>query len=759
MPDGVIGRPVKRLEDPRLLRGRACFVDDLDLPGMVSMAILRSPLAHARIAAVDLAAARAAPGVLDVFCAADLDPPLPEIPVRLVAMPEFARFLQPPLAIEKVRFVGEPVAVAVAVDRYRAEDALALIAVEYEPLPVVAGLEEAAAARTLVHERAGENFAVRYRAGRGDADAAFADAAYRRRETFRTHRQAPSPLETRGLAADFDPGRGGLTLWGAAKIAHYNRDVLAAAFGLARDAVELIELDVGGGFGVRGELYPEDYLTPIASRRTGRPVKWIEDRREHLMAANQARDIECTLEIAADARGRILGLRGTLLADIGAYVRTNGAVTPTRAGQFLPGPYAIDNVALSVRVAVTNKTPTGTYRGPGRFEANFFRERMIDLMAGDLGIDPAEIRMRNLLRPDALPYAIGELIPGDTGTAYAEGDYPAVFARLLSAAGYDAWPRRQGRTDRRGRRHGLGLACFVESSAAGPPESARIIACDDGGIEVRVGSSALGQGLATGMAQIAAEALGIDIASITVRHGTTSLLPEGSGTYHSRSTVMGGNAVGLAAEAFRARCREVAALRLNTDPAKLEYRDGAVGGLDITTLAAFAASRGQRLEADGGFDNAGQSAWGFGAHAAHVAVDAETGEVAVEGYWVVEELGRVLNPMLAEGQTVGAVVQGLGGALYDRIVHDGDGQLLTGSLADYPMPISTTAPRIASIALQTHPAASNPLGFKGAGEGGLVAVGGAIGNAIAHALGAFGVQPMEAPLAPDRLRALMNAGS
>ena len=481
MPDGVIGRSVKRIEDPKLLRGQGCFVDDFRLPGMVWMAILRSPLAHARILALDLAAARSAPGVLDVFCAADLEAPVPEIPVRLAAMPEFARFLQPPLARDKVRFVGEPMAVAVAEDRYRAEDALALIAVEYEPLPVVAALREAAAARSPIHERAGENVAVRYRVSRGDADAAFAGAAYRRRETFRTHRQAPCPMETRGLVADFYPADAGLKLWGATKIAHYNRDVLARAFGLARDAVELIALDVGGGFGVRGELYPEDYLVPIASRRTGRPVKWIEDRREHLMATNQARDIECTLEIAADAHGRIRGLRGTLLADIGAYVRTNGAVAPTRTGQFLPGPYAIDNVALSVCMAVTNKTPTGTYRGPGRFEANFFRERMIDLMAGDLGIDPAEIRMRNLLRPDALPYAIGTLIPGEAGTAYAEGDYPAVFARLLSAIDYDTWPQRQGGTDRQGRRHGLGLACFVESSAAGPPENARILAHGDGG--------------------------------------------------------------------------------------------------------------------------------------------------------------------------------------------------------------------------------------------------------------------------------------
>ena len=750
MPQSVIGRPVRRLEDPRLLRGRASFVDDFRLPGMVSMAILRSPFAHARIEAVDLAAARAAPGVIDAFSAADLERPLPEIPVRLAAMPEFAGFLQPPIASGKVRFAGEPVAVVVASDRYRAEDALERIAVDYTPLPAVAAPGDGASGPPI-HERAGRNAAVRYSVGRGDADRALARAPYRRRESFRIRRQAPSPMETRGLAAAFAPGGSGLRLWGAAKIAHYNRGVLAEAFGLPPEAVELIELDVGGGFGVRGELYPEDYLAPIASRRTGRPVKWIEDRREHLMAANQARDLTCALEIAADEEGRILGLRGEIVADVGAYMRTNGAVAPTRAGQFLPGPYAIENYACTVTVALTNKTPTGTYRGPGRFEANFFRERMIDLMAGDLGIDPAEVRLRNLLRPDALPWPIGELIPGDTGTAYAEGDYPAAFRTLLETVDYLAWRGRPSWTDAAGRRHGLGLACFVESSAAGLPEHARIAAGADGGIEVRVGSSALGQGLATGMAQIAAAELGVPIETVAVRHGTTSLLARGSGTYHSRSTVMGGNAVAAAAASFRRRCVEVAALRLNTPAATLDYRDGRVGGLDLAALAGFAAARGEALEGEGSFDNRGRLAWGFGAHAAHVAVDAETGEVAVEGYWVVEELGRVLNPLLAEGQTRGGVVQGIGGALFDRVVHDADGQLLTGTLADYLLPTAADAPRIVSTALETHPARSNPLGFKGAGEGGLVAAGGAVANAVARALAEFGVEPVETPLAPGTL--------
>ncbi len=754
----MIGRRLKRLEDPRLLRGDGCFIDDFALPGAVHMAVLRSPFAHARIRRIDLAAARAAPGTIDAFSAADLDRPLPAIPFRLAGLAGFDRFLQRPMAAEKVRFAGEPVAVVVAVDRYAAEDALAAIAVEYDPLPPVADPETAAETAVLVHEEAGDNVAIRYTVGRGDADAAFAAAPYRRRERFRTHRQTALPLETRGLAADFADGRS-LKLWGAAKVTHFNKRALARAFGLADDAVELIELDVGGGFGVRGELYPEDYLAPVASRRAGRPVKWIEDRREHLMAANHSRDIVCTLEIAAERDGTILGLRGTVVADLGAYARTNGGIVPVRTVQFLPGPYRVPDYSCEASIVVTNRTPTGTYRGPGRFEANFFRERLIDLMAADLGLDPAAVRLANLLGPDELPFTIGELVPGDTATAYARGDYPAVLRRLLSDADYGSWRSRQGEIGADGRRHGLGIACFVESSAAGAPEHARIAAGPDGGIEVRVGSSSFGQGVETGMSQIAADALGIAPAEITVRHGSTRLLPDGSGSYHSRTTVMAGNAVAEAAAAFRARCVELAALRWNVDPGRLVWRGGRVertdGGeaIGIGALADFARSRGEALEAAGRFDNRGALAWSCGAHAAHVAVDVETGEVAVLDYRIVEELGRVLNPMLVEGQAVGAAVQGIGGALFDRIRHDPDGQLLTATLADYLVPASAEAPRVAAAALETHPAESNPLGFKGAGEGGLVAAGAAIANAVGQALGAG---PVELPAAPSDIRRLLD---
>ena len=757
MAERMIGRALSRREDGRLLRGTGRFVDDFTLPGTAHMAILRSPFAHARIRSVDLAAARAAPGVIDAFRGADLDRPLPQIPFRLAGLSGFDRFLQQPIATDKVRFAGEPVAVIVASDRYLAEDALAAIEVDYEPLRPVADPETAAQSDTLVHDDAGDNVAIRYTVGRGDADAAFAAAPYRRSERFRTHRQTALPLETRGLVADFRDGET-FRLWGAAKVTHFNKRVLARAFGLPEPAVELIQLDVGGGFGVRGELYPEDYLAPIASRRAGCPVKWIEDRQEHLLATNHSRDIACTLEIAARRDGTILALRGRVLGDLGAYARTNGGIVPVRTVQFLPGPYRIPDYRCDAEIVVTNRTPTATYRGPGRFEANYFRERLIDLMAADLGLDPAEVRLANLLGPDELPCDIGELVPGDTGTAYSDADYPAGLRRLLDEAGYEEWRGRQGETGADGRRHGLGIACFVESSAAGPPEHAQIGADESGRIEVRVGSSSFGQGVETGMTQIAADALGVAPDAIDVRHGTTSLLPDGSGSYHSRSTVMAGNAVAEAAAAFRERCVALAALRWNAEPESLAWRDGGVEREDgetigIGALAAFARSRGESLEAAARFDNRGKVAWSSGAHAARVAVDVETGEVAVLGYHVVEELGRVLNPMLAEGQAVGAAVQGIGGALFDRIRHDGDGQLLTANLADYLVPASAGIPRIEMVKLETHPADSNPLGFKGAGEGGVIAVGAAIANAIAHALGKSGEGPTELPASPgDVLR-------
>ena len=756
-----IGQSVTRLEDRRLLRGEAAFVDDVTLPNMASMAILRSPHAHARIRSVDLTAARECPGVIDAFSAGDLEGELPLIPLRLAPFPGFERFLQAPIAAAKVRFAGEAVAVVVAEHRHSAEDALERIAVEYDILPAVVDRDGAAAGEILVHEGAGENLATGYQVSRGDIDAAFETATYKRGERFTTNRHAPCPLETRGLIGEYDPDVPLLRLTGAAKVTYFNRRHLAAAFDLPETAVELIEVEVGGGFGGRGELYPEDYLVPIASRRAGRPVKWIEDRREHLMAANHSRDIECDLEIAATEDGLILAMRGIVRGDMGAYIRTNGGVVPSRVAQFLPGPYRIPAFACDVEALITNKTPVGTFRGPGRFESNYMRERMIDMMAADLGLDPAEVRHRNLLQPEELPYRIGELYPGDTETTYDAGDYPAAFRRALEEIDYPAWKGRQGEIVD-GRHVGLGLACFVESSAPGAPETARITVAPNGAIEIRIGASSVGQGVETGMAQICADTLGVGMDNITVLHGSTTLLDSGGGTFASRNTVMAGNAVRVAAEALQARCLELAALRWNQAPEALAYDGGGVRHADqfigLTELAAFAGSREPEgaLSADGVWNNQGKVSFSYGAHAALVAVDPETGEIDLKRYVVIEDIGRVLNPAMVHGQAIGGLVQGLGGAIFDHMIYDDDGQLLTTNLADYLLPVSTGLPQITSIALEETPSSANPMGFKGAGEGGIVAVGGAVANAVAQALSPYGVTLTDLPLSPARLYALIQ---
>lgn len=758
-PD-YIGQSVKRLEDKRLLTGEGQYIDDVKLPDMAVMAILRSPHAHARIRDIDLSAARALPGVTDAFSAADIDMELPEIPLRLAPFQGFERFLQQPIAQDKVRYVGEPIAVIVAADRYIAEDALELIEVDFEPLPAVTTVGQAGGGKTLIHEDAGENMGTQYTVSRGDTDAAFTDAAYTRREIFVTNRHGAVPMETRGLIAEFEPNTPLLRLHGATKVNFFNRRHLAAAFGLPEEAVELIETDVGGGFGARGELYPEDYLVPIASRRAGRPVKWIEDRRENLTATNHSRDIVCDLEIAATEDGRILGMRGTVQGDMGAYIRTNGGVVPSKAAQFLPGPYRVPAFSCDVQFLITNKTPVGTFRGPGRFEANFCRERILDLMAGDLGIDPAEIRLRNLMEPAELPYRIGELVPGDPDATFDRGNYPSALNRLLAEAQYDDWKDRQGEIID-GRAYGLGIACFIESSAAGPPESATIAVAPEGGIEIRTGASSVGQGTETGLAQICADGLEIDIGAITVLHGSTTLVETGGGTFHSRNTVMAGNATRIAADALRRRALDLGGFRWNCEPDELTYGDGAVtrdgDRLSLADLAAFAETRGERLFAAATFDNEKKLSYSYGAHAALVAIDVATGMVEVKKYVLTEEIGRALNPAMVQGQAIGGLVQGLGGTFLDHMVYDEDGQLLTGSFADYLLPTSDCLPEITAIALEESPSEFNPMGFKGAGEGGIVAVAAAVGNAVSQALKAHDISITELPITPDRLRRALRA--
>jgi len=754
----LVGAAVRRSEDLRFVTGRGRYVGDITLPGQCHAVVVRSDVAHGRLARIDTEPARRVPGVLAVLTYADVAHLGSPIPIRIAPLPGFEKYLQMPLAQDRVRYVGEPLALVVAEDRAAAEDAAGRVVVDCKRLAPVVSPHDAVADRVLVHESSGTNVATRYRVSRGDPDAAFAAAAYTRRETFRSQRHTGVPLETRGLVATWDATAGRLTVLGATKVTFFNRRALAGMLRVDEASIELVEVDVGGSFGVRGEFYPEDVLIPLAAMKLGRPVKWIEGRRESFVATNHSREIECELEIAAQRDGTILALRGRVLADMGAYVRTNGGVVPAKAAQFLPGPYRIPNFACDVQAVVTNKTPTGTYRGPGRVEANFFRERLLDMMAADLGLDPADVRLRNLLTPAELPWSIGTLVPYEASGAYDSGDYGAALRRALQASDYARVAKDNGRLVD-GKLHGIGIGCFVESSGAGPAETARIVVRGPGRVELYTGCASSGQGHETVMAQILADALDVPFESITVFHGSTSLVAEGWGTYHSRAVVVGGSAVAAAAATLKAGLIAMAAERTGLDAATLECRGGDVRHRDrdeaVLTLAAATADA--PLEVVEKFTTTALT-YTYGAHVARVAVDPDTGATDVVSLVTVEDVGRAINPALVHGQALGSAVQGLGGAFVEALVYDETGQLLTGTLADYALPSAADFPHIESITLQDAPSTSNPLGAKGAGEGGIVATAAAAANAVAAALASTGVVVRELPLsAPNLARWMASA--
>jgi aerobic carbon-monoxide dehydrogenase large subunit len=740
----LIGQPVERAEDWRFLTGTGRFVDDLQRPRMLHAVVLRSPVAHGRIRGLDAAAALQRPGVHAVITAADIGTDIPLIPLRLANFPEFKSYLQPVIAKDKVRYVGEPLAVVIADTQALAEDALEAIAVGIEPLPALSDRHAAAADASLLFESTGSNRALRYSASFGDAAAAFAKAEYTRRENFRCHRLTALPLESRGLIAEWDAAKQKLAIFGATKVLFFNRRALAPMLGLPESAIDMIEPDVGGGFGVRGEFYPEDFLIPFAARRLGRPVKWIEDRREHLMATNHSREVDCELAIACKRDGTILGLRGTIYADMGAYIRTNGGVVPAKAAQFLPGPYRIRDVAVTVEALVTSKTPVGTVRAPGRFEANFFRERLFDLVARDLGIDPTDFRRKNLITSADLPFATGKLVPYEGETDFDTGDYHAAFERALTELGWTEKQALQGKLID-GRYHGLAATPFVESGGSGK-ENARAVVEADGGVTVYVGSAVQGQGLETTLAQVAAETLKLPFDRVRILHGSTTYLDEGFGTFASRSMVVGGSAVMDGCNNLLAAIRAAASERFGLPNEEIVIADGVVSaGGKRTRLADFAG-----LAADGSFSTSIRT-YSYGAHACHVAVDPRTGHVEIIDYIAIEDVGRAINPHIVHGQAIGALVQGLGGVFLDQVLYDADAQLLNASLADYLVPFASDFSNIRAITLELARSNTNPLGAKGAGEGGMVAVAATAANAVAAALGSLGVEVRELPLTPARI--------
>ena len=757
------GDALQRLEDDRFLRGEACFVGDVELPNLCHAVVVRSPLASGRIVAIDASAALALPGVVKVITHPDVAGFDATIPIRVGSVAGLERYLQFPLANDRVRYVGEPIAVVLATDPYLAEDGADLVAVELEPDDAVVTIADALADRVAVHPGR-SNVAASYAVGRGDVDRAFAEAAYTRKDRFRCHRHSSVPLETRGLVARWDAPTGRMQVWGAAKVPFYNRRVLARMLALDESDVDLIELDVGGSFGARGEFYPEDVLIPFAARLVDGAVKWVEDRRENLIAMNHSREMECELEIAADREGRILALRAALVADIGAYTRTTGGIVPAKAAMFLPGPYDIASFACEVRAVVTNKTPSGTFRGPGRYEANFFRERQIDTMAADLGLDPAEVRLRNLVRADQMPYPIGALVPYEGAARYDSGDYPFACRHALERFDVAALAPLRGKLVD-GKWHGVGMACFVDSSGGGPPEYARLEIESAERIRLFTGASSSGQGHETTFAQILAHALEVSPATIEVVHGSTTALALGTGTYHGRGMVMGGSAVKRLADTFVARLVAEAARRSGATTTDLVYRAGAVSrrdGVAILSIAALcdAASCGDdgarellRAEAEVAQP---VPTFEYGTQIAHVAIDAETLAIEVVRLLTVEDCGHVVNPLIVHGQVIGASVQGLGGTLLEEFVYDDAGQMLCGTFADYLLPTSTDFPNVEAISVDRAPSPLNPLGAKGVGEGATGAVGGAIANAVADALRSFGVRVYALPLTPSKLAELID---
>jgi carbon-monoxide dehydrogenase large subunit len=750
-----IGSPIERLEDRRFLRGTGTYVGDLLPPGLLHAAILRSAVAHGRIGSIDTAAALSLPGVHAVITAAEIGSPVPRIPIRLQPLPVLAPYHQPVIAEGKVRYVGEPIAVILAASAAIAEDALELIHVDIERLPPIVDRHTAAKGEALLFEETGTNLAIKYTAVKGDPSQVWARADYVRRERFSVQRHTAAMMEPRGVLAEWDAAHGRLIVSGASKVPFFNRCILAAQIGLGEDAIDMVENDVGGGFGVRGEFYPEDFLIPFAARFTERPVKWIEDRREHLTAANHAREAECELQIACRYDGTILALAGDVYVDIGAYTRTNGMVGARNIAQFLSGPYHISDIRVEASLLLTNKTPAGTYRGPGRFEADFFRERLFDIVARDIGIDRVEFRRRNLVTAAEMPYSVATVGPYEHQDAFDSGDYRLTLDHCLQEFGWSEKAGLQGKLVD-GRYHGLGIGCFIEGSAAGPRENARLVLDPDGMVSVFVGSSAVGQGIETAFAQIAADALEIPMDRIRgVFHGSTGFVREGFGSFHSRAVVMGGSAILLAAESFRELVRVAAARRLGCEPTGIEFVDGRMGATADGKSVSFAELADEGISAEESFAN-NRHAYSYGAHAAHVAVDPGTGRIEVVDYVAVEDVGRIINPVLLNGQIVGAIVQGLGGALLEHLVYDDEGQLLTGSLADYLLPTGSDVPRVRAIVTETHPSPINPLGAKGAGEGGIVPVGGVITNAVAAALASLNVQPHELPLSPSRIWQLIE---
>jgi len=749
----IIGRSVPRLEDRPLLTGQGRFAGDISFSGQWHMRVVRSPVAHGRLKAIDAKAALALPGVHAVWTHADIAD-IPPIGFRLTGLVELEAYRQTALAQRYVRYVGEPVAAVFAADPYVAEDAADLVDLDIEMLPVV--LDAAGPPGAFDEHHDTETSIIEKKSG--DVDAVFRSAEMVIALDLAIGRHTGVPMETRGAIARYDEANDVLEMHGAAKVPHWNRDRLALMLGRQPDKVQLYEGHVGGGFGIRGEMYPEDVLVCAAALKFKRPIKWIEDRREHLIAANHSRQQRHKIRAAIDKNGRILGIDDEFFHDNGAYMRTHAATVPDLAAAMLPGPYRVPAYRARAHIRLTNKTPCGTYRAPGRYESTFVRERLIDAIAAKTGIDAIEIRRRNLIDKSAMPYSLGFSTLG-TDIVYDSGDYAKLMERLLAAADWQGMQQTLSRRRAAGEKVGAGFAMFVEKSGLGPFDKVRVEVNPDGAIEVITGVASIGQGVETAIAQVCAETLGVDYTRIKVVHGQTNRIDKGMGAFASRVTVMCGEATRMASVKLRDAMLGAAAELMQTSPDLLDIVGDEIvrtsGPGTTMKLAALATARPDAMTAEAEFKSS-HMVYPYGAHVVQLKVDTETGAVAIERYLVAFDIGKAVNPMLVEGQIIGGVAQGLGGALFEEFTYSDSGDPLAVTFADYLMPTAREIPTVETFLSEDAPSPLNTYGFKGAGEGGITPVGAAIASALDDALQRPGAVT-QLPMTPQRIRAMLGA--
>jgi carbon-monoxide dehydrogenase large subunit len=760
-----VGQPIRRREDPRFLRGQARFVDDLVLPGLLHLVVVRSAAVHGVLKAVKTDAARASPGVVAVVTGADLKGKARPMPVGRFEGAHVAPAPHPILATERVRYVGEPVAAVLAEDMTQAVDAAWRVEVEVDPLRAVVEPEDALRGEVLLHPGLGDNLLIRWARTHGDVTSAFDRAVRAVRGTFRIPRLVAAPLEPRGAVASFDGGADLLTVWSSSQDPHRPLAQLSSVLARPDDRIRFVVPDVGGAFGSKGVLAPEVALAALLAMDVGRPVKWIEGRRENFLASYQGRGLDANVEMAVDGNGRITAVRARLLLDAGAYLYSGTAAPPITAGMLITGAYAIPNAEVELLGVATNKVPTGQYRGAGRPEAAYIVERMVDLVAAEIASDPVDVRLRNVIPPDAFPYQT------PLGFVYDSGDYARALQRCRALLEYDRWREEQRRARADGRLFGIGVALYVERAGNQLWESASVSVGPTGRLRVRTGANAHGQGHETIFAQIAADALGIAPDAVVVEQGDSATSPRGVGTFASRSTAIAGSALAVTLDKIKAKAAAIAAHLLEAAPGDIEWANGRLftrGAPDRAVPFAEVAAAAYRpgrlpphiemgLEATGTFSLPGPI-FPFGAYGAVVEVHRDTGQLEILKLVAVDDAGRIVNPLLAEGQVIGAIAQGLGAALVEAAVYDDDGQPLTATFADYGMLRPTQLPHVVSEFLET-PSPFNPLGAKGIGEAGAIGTPAALANAVADALAPLGVRHLDPPYTVSKLWQIVQHGS